>query len=84
MSLHMTVCGFHYDIYVFVFFIFFLFLLSTGMWKQIGIGENKIPRLENRAQAYPQDWIFNEHDVTLIPFRFSPIVSKNNFWSWSP
>jgi hypothetical protein len=26
--------------------------------EKIGIGENKIPRLEKKAQAYPQDWIF--------------------------
>lgn len=81
----MIVCVFFITTYTYLFlFIFFLFLPFRWHVEKIGIGENKIPRLENRAQAYPQDWIFNEHDVTLISFHFSPIVSKNNFRSWSP
>lgn len=54
------------------------------MWKKIGIGENKIPRLENRAQAYPQDWIFDEHDVTLTPFRFFSDCFKDQLLELEP
>lgn len=64
-----------YNLFYIYFLLCFCFIISfivsylpTGTWKQRYW--KKSSRLEDMAQANPQDWIFNEHDSTFFYLLF--------------